>query len=142
MSKRAAHSFVRGRCLKTVLDDDPLKCREGHDRPKSEVLCCSMHKPGDLLYNKGFTKCRSLVGFPPGCGNKCEYTVSPGLRESRTQEGTHRFYRFRTPLRGRTHRFYWVAPFLLAPFLLGGTAFFKFLIKIKWFQSKSKADTS
>ena len=26
-------------------------------------------------------------------------TVSPGLRESRTQEGTHRFYRFRTPLR-------------------------------------------
>ena len=59
-------------------------------------------------------------------------TVSPGLRESRTQEGTHRFYRFRTPLRGRTHRFYFVAPtFLLAPFLLGGTAFFKFLIKIK-----------
>ena len=37
-----------------------MKCREGHDRPKSEVLCCSMHKPGDLLYNKGFTKCRSL----------------------------------------------------------------------------------
>jgi len=36
-------------------------------------------------------------------------TVSTGLRESRTQEGTHRFYRFRTPLRGRTHRFYWVA---------------------------------
>ena len=33
-----------------------------------------MHKPGDLLYNKGFTKCRSLVGFPPGCGNKCEYS--------------------------------------------------------------------
>ena len=26
-------------------------------------------------------------------------TVSPGLRESRTQEGAHRFYRFRTPLR-------------------------------------------
>ena len=28
-----------------------------------------------------------------------EYTVDRGLRESRTQEGTHRFYRFRTPLR-------------------------------------------
>ena len=54
------HEFVRGRCLKTVLDDDPLTCREGHDKPKSEFLCCSMHKPGDLLYNKGFTKCRSL----------------------------------------------------------------------------------
>ena len=40
-------------------------------------------------------------------------TVSRGLRENRTQEGTHRFYRFRTPLRGRTHRFYRVAPFLL-----------------------------
>ena len=40
------------------------------------------------------------------------HTVVRGLRESRTQEGTHRFYRFRTPLRGRTHRFYWVAPFL------------------------------
>ena len=26
-------------------------------------------------------------------------TVSTGLRESRTQESTHRFYRFRTPLR-------------------------------------------
>ena len=34
-------------------------------------------------------------------------TVKTGLRENRTQEGTHRFYRFRTPLRGRTHRFYW-----------------------------------
>ena len=70
---QACRAFVCGRCLKTVLDDDP-KCREGHDRPKSEVLCCSMHKPGDLLYNKGFTKCRSLVGFPPGCGNECEYS--------------------------------------------------------------------
>ena len=69
-----APSASIGRCLKTVLDDDPLKCREGHDRPKSEVLCCSMHKLGDLLYNKGFTKCRSLVGFPPGCGNECEYS--------------------------------------------------------------------
>ena len=57
-------------------------------------------------------------------------TVNRGLIESRTQEGRHRFYRFRTPLRGRTHRFYWVAPFLLAPFLLGGTAFFKFLLTI------------
>ena len=36
-----------------------------------------------------------------------------GLRENRTQEGTHRFYRFRTPLRGRTHRFYRAPPFLL-----------------------------
>ena len=36
-------------------------------------------------------------------------TVSCGLRENRTQEDTHRFYRFRTPLRGRTHRFYRVA---------------------------------
>ena len=35
-------------------------------------------------------------------------TVNRGLIESRTQEGRHRFYRFRTPLRGRTHRFYWV----------------------------------
>ena len=73
---QACRAFVRGRCLKTVLDDDPLKCREGHDRPKSEVICGSMHRPGDLLYNKGFTKCRSLVGFPPGCGNKCEYTAT------------------------------------------------------------------
>ena len=32
-------------------------------------------------------------------GAELEFTVSPGLRESRTQEGTHRFYRFRTPLR-------------------------------------------
>ena len=39
-------------------------------------------------------------------------TVNAGLIESRTQEGRHRFYRFRTPLRGRRHRFYWVAPFL------------------------------
>ena len=29
------------------------------------------------------------------------------LRENRDLEGRHRFYRFRTPLRGRTHRFYW-----------------------------------
>ena len=36
----------------------------------------------------------------------CTSTVMTGLRENRTQEGTHRFYRFRTPLRGRTHRFY------------------------------------
>ena len=35
-----------------------------------------------------------------------DITVSVGLRENRTQEGTHHFYRFRTPLRGRTHRFY------------------------------------
>ena len=39
-------------------------------------------------------------------------TVVPGLRESRTQEGTHRFYRFCTPLRGRTHRFYRVSFYL------------------------------
>ena len=35
-----------------------------------------------------------------------------GLRENRDLEGRHRFYRFRTPLRGRTHRFYWAPPFL------------------------------
>ena len=39
-------------------------------------------------------------------------TVSRGLRENRDLEDMHRFYRFRTPLRGRTHRFYRVAPFL------------------------------
>ena len=76
----ACRAFVRGRCLKTVLDDDP-KCREGHDRPKSEVICCSMHKPGDLLYNKGFTQCRSLVGFPPSCGNEASTAMErPGTR--------------------------------------------------------------
>ena len=85
MSKRAAHSFVRGRCLnyKTVLDDDPLKCREGHDKPKSEVLCCSMHKPGDLLYNKGFTKCRSLVAFAPGFGKEWEYFTATERPDTR-----------------------------------------------------------
>ena len=70
---QACRAFVCGRCLKTVLDNDPLTCTESHDKPKDQVLCCSMHKPGDPLYNKGFTKCRSLIGFPPGCGNKCEY---------------------------------------------------------------------
>ena len=40
-------------------------------------------------------------------------TVDRGLRESRYLEGTHRFYRFRTPLRGRTHHLYRAAPFLL-----------------------------
>ena len=39
-------------------------------------------------------------------------TVMTGLRENRDLEGRHRFYRFRTPLRGRTHRFYWAPPFL------------------------------
>ena len=37
---------------------------------------------------------------------------SSGLEKTEILEGTHRFYRFRTPLRGRTHRFYWAAPFL------------------------------
>ena len=40
-------------------------------------------------------------------------TVDRGLRENRDLEGRHRFYRFRTPLRGRTHRFYRALPFLL-----------------------------
>ena len=40
-------------------------------------------------------------------------TVDRGLRESRYLEGTHRFYRFCTPLRGRTHHLYRAAPFLL-----------------------------
>ena len=39
-------------------------------------------------------------------------TVIFGIIEIRTQEGKHRFYRFLTPLRGRKHCFYWVAPFL------------------------------
>ena len=38
-------------------------------------------------------------GAAVGGGLKKKLTVSRGLRESRTQEGTHRFYRFRTPLR-------------------------------------------
>ena len=55
-----------------------------------------------------------LAGVSPASvGQVCHLsTVIVGLIENRTQEGTHRFYRFRTPLRGRTHRFYWVAPFL------------------------------
>ena len=65
---------MRGRCLKTNLKDDPVKCRETHDKPKSKVLCCSMHKPGDPLYNRGFTKCRSMVDLPPGSVNNCEYS--------------------------------------------------------------------
>ena len=40
------------------------------------------------------------------------YTVSTGLREIRNQEGTHRFYRFRSAAARPTHRFYRVAPFL------------------------------
>ena len=40
-------------------------------------------------------------------------TVIVGLRENRDLEGRHRFYRFRTPLRGRRHRFYRALPFLL-----------------------------
>ena len=47
-----------------------------------------------------------------GSHNVMYGTVIVGLRENRDLEGTHRFYRFRTPLRGRTHRFYWAPPFL------------------------------
>ena len=65
---QTCRSFIRGSCLKTNLDKDPLKCTETHDKPKDEVLCCSMHKPGDSLYNRGFTKCCSLA-----FGKECEY---------------------------------------------------------------------
>jgi hypothetical protein len=44
-----------------------------------------------------------------GSHNVMYGTVIVGLRENRDLEGTHRFYRFRTPVR-RPH----------APFLLGG----------------------
>ena len=86
---QVCRAFVRGRCLKTVLDNDPLKCTEAHDKPKDQVLCCSMHKPGDPLYNKGFTKCRSLIGFPPGCGNKCEYNHGETEQQQQQQHHQH-----------------------------------------------------
>ena len=35
-----------------------------------------------------------------------------GLIENRNQEGTHRFYRFRSAAARPTHRFYRVSPFL------------------------------
>ena len=65
---QTCRAFVRGRCLKTNIEADPLKCTEAHDKPKSEVTCCSMLKPGDPLYSRGFTKCR-LLAF----GKECEY---------------------------------------------------------------------
>ena len=56
--------------------------------PAFEHFACTLGKPTS----------RAMAGR--------DCTVMTGLRENRTQEGTHRFYRFRTPLRGRTHRFY------------------------------------
>ena len=46
-------------------------------------------------------------------GSLCIDTVDRGPIEIRDLEGRHRFYRFRTPLRGRRHRFYRALPFLL-----------------------------
>ena len=50
-----------------------------------------------------------LIFFQDGDFKKPEHTVSRGLRENRTQEGTHRFYRF-PHAAARPH----------APFLSGG----------------------
>ena len=50
----------------------------------------------------------NLILGGKAAGRCVSTTVNVGLVENRTREGTHRFYRFRTPLRGRTHRFYWV----------------------------------
>ena len=58
---------------------------------------------------------RTLYEFgpPSNAQDRSMATVMTQLRENRTKEGTHRFYRFRTPLRGRRHRFYRALPFLL-----------------------------
>ena len=37
---------------------DPRRCYEEHDKPKSEVRCCSTLAPGDEYYHVKFTKCR------------------------------------------------------------------------------------
>ena len=36
---QTCRAFVRGRCLKTNLKDDPLQCGQTHDKPKNEVIC-------------------------------------------------------------------------------------------------------
>jgi hypothetical protein len=69
---QVCRAFERGRCVKyhdaRLPVGDPRRCAEEHDRPKSEIKCCSTHVPGDKYYHKHFTKCRyKLIGEP------CQY---------------------------------------------------------------------
>ena len=69
---QVCRAFERGRCVKHheigLPVGDPRRCSEEHDKPKSEIKCCSILVPGDEYYHKHFTKCRyKLIGEP------CQY---------------------------------------------------------------------
>ena len=69
---QVCRAFERGRCVKhheaSLLVGDPRRCSEEHDKPKSEIKCCSILVPGDEYYHERFTKCRyKSIGEP------CQY---------------------------------------------------------------------
>ena len=69
---QVCRAFERGRCVKhhetSLPVGDPRRCCEQHDKPKSEIKCCSILVPEDEYYHKHFTKCRyKLIGEP------CQY---------------------------------------------------------------------
>ena len=68
---QVCRAFARGRCLKSNDPNDPMRCREHHDRPKGEVKCCSILDSDDPLYNKNFTACRAKMA-----GEECQYICS------------------------------------------------------------------
>ena len=74
-------AFIRGRCLKsndvTLPAGDPMRCTETDDKPKNEIMCCSVLKPDDPLYHKGFTKCRSLA-YGKECGGWSRFPPKVG----------------------------------------------------------------
>ena len=65
---QVCRAFLRGRCVKVKVNDstlligDPKRCSETHDKPKSEIKCCSIPKPDDET-----TPAEALCGQP---GNK------------------------------------------------------------------------
>ena len=69
---QVCRAFERGRCVKyhdaQLPVGDPRRCSEEHDKPKSEIKCCSTHVPGDKYYNRHFTKCRYKL-----IGETCQY---------------------------------------------------------------------
>ena len=77
---QVCRTFIRGRCIKsndtTLAVGDPRRCTEMHDKPKSEIKCCSILKLNDELYHKGFTKCRYQM-----IGEECEYKHEKTMQE-------------------------------------------------------------
>ena len=114
MLSRNRPQNIASMCARQLVTESACTCAQGRTNWGTSSSCSS----SAARYARRRADATRLVGSGESAGESASYsaesgwvirsgvvsqawpiTVSRGLRESRTQEGTHRFYRFRTPLR-------------------------------------------